>query len=67
MAGQRLGDVFPALGAMSASASWPCDARHCAPPAILDGRQPLHLTLGDLLERNIRLDWVEQRRAFGFS
>lgn len=34
--------------------------------AILDGRQPPHLTLGDLLERDIPLDWAEQRRAFGF-
>lgn len=35
--------------------------------AILDGTQPAQLTLADLMQRDIPDDWVEQRRAFGFS
>jgi site-specific DNA recombinase len=34
--------------------------------AILDGAQPAHLTLADLMQRDIPVDWNEQRRAFGF-
>jgi hypothetical protein len=34
--------------------------------AILDGTQPGHLTLADLMQRDIPIDWTEQRRAFGF-
>lgn len=34
--------------------------------AILDGTQPAHLTLADLMQRDIPVDWNEQRRAFGF-
>jgi site-specific DNA recombinase len=34
--------------------------------AILDGTQPAHLTLADLMQRDIPVDWTEQRRAFGF-
>ncbi len=33
---------------------------------ILDGIQPPHLTLADLMQRDIPVDWTEQRRAFGF-
>jgi len=33
---------------------------------ILDGTQPAHLTLADLMQRDIPADWAEQRRAFGF-
>jgi site-specific DNA recombinase len=35
--------------------------------AILDGTQPAQLTLADLMQRDIPVDWTEQRRAFGFS
>ena len=35
--------------------------------AILDGTQPAQLTLADLMQRDIPVDWIEQRRAFGFS
>jgi hypothetical protein len=34
--------------------------------AIIDGAQPASLTLADLMTRDIPLDWVEQRRSFGF-
>jgi site-specific DNA recombinase len=34
--------------------------------AILDGRQPAGLTLGDLLSRPLPLDWDVQRRQLGF-
>jgi site-specific DNA recombinase len=34
--------------------------------AILDGTQPPRLTLADLMQRKIPVDWNEQRRAFGF-
>ena len=34
--------------------------------AILDGTQPAHLTLAALMQRDIPVDWSEQRRAFGF-
>jgi site-specific DNA recombinase len=34
--------------------------------AILDGMQPAQLTLADLMQRDIPVDWAEQRRAFGF-
>ena len=34
--------------------------------AIVDGAQPAQLTLADLMTRDIPLDWVEQRRSFGF-
>jgi hypothetical protein len=34
--------------------------------SILDGTQPSHLTLADLVQRDIPVDWTEQRRAFGF-
>jgi site-specific DNA recombinase len=34
--------------------------------AIVNGTQPAQLTLGDLMRRDIPLDWVEQRRSFGF-
>lgn len=34
--------------------------------AILAGTQPSHLTLADLMQRDIPVDWAEQRRAFGF-
>ena len=34
--------------------------------AILDGSQPSPLTLADLMQRDIPVDWTEQRRAFGF-
>jgi site-specific DNA recombinase len=34
--------------------------------AILDGTQPPRLTLADLMQREIPVDWNEQRRAFGF-
>jgi site-specific DNA recombinase len=34
--------------------------------AIVDGAQPAKLTLADLMTRDIPLDWVEQRRSFGF-
>ena len=34
--------------------------------AILEGTQPSHLTLADLMQRDIPVDWTEQRRAFGF-
>ena len=34
--------------------------------AILQGTQPAQLTLADLMQRDIPVDWVEQRRAFGF-
>ena len=34
--------------------------------AILDGTQPPHLTLANLMQRDIPVDWTEQRRAFGF-
>ena len=35
--------------------------------SILDGTQPAHLTLTDLMRRDIPIDWGEQHRAFGFS
>ena len=34
--------------------------------SILDGTQPSHLTLADLMRRDIPVDWTEQRRALGF-
>jgi hypothetical protein len=34
--------------------------------AILNGTQPPRLTLADLMQRDIPVDWNEQRRAFGF-
>jgi site-specific DNA recombinase len=34
--------------------------------SILQGTQPAQLTLADLMQRDIPVDWVEQRRAFGF-
>jgi len=34
--------------------------------AILDGTQPPHLTLADLMQRDIPINWAEQSRAFGF-
>jgi site-specific DNA recombinase len=34
--------------------------------SILHGAQPAHLTLSDLMQRDIPVDWTEQRRAFGF-
>ena len=34
--------------------------------SILDGTQPPHRTLADLLRRDIPVDWTEQRRALGF-
>jgi site-specific DNA recombinase len=34
--------------------------------AILDGTLPAQLTLADLMQRDIPVDWAEQCRAFGF-
>jgi hypothetical protein len=34
--------------------------------AILEGRQPPHMTLGDLLKHPIPLSWAAQHDAFGF-
>ncbi len=34
--------------------------------AILDGTQPISLTLADLMKRDIPVSWIDQRRAFGF-
>jgi len=34
--------------------------------AILDGSQPPHLTLADLMQRDIPIDWAAQSHAFGF-
>ncbi len=34
--------------------------------AILEGRQPPHMTLGDLLKHPIPLSWAAQHEAFGF-
>ena len=34
--------------------------------AILQGNQPVRLSLADLTERHIPLDWKQQRRTFGF-
>ena len=34
--------------------------------AILDGTQPVSLTLADLMKRDIPVGWTDQRRAFGF-
>ena len=34
--------------------------------AIVNGNQPAQLTLADLMNRDIPLDWAEQRRSFGF-
>jgi site-specific DNA recombinase len=34
--------------------------------AILDGMQPALLTPADLMQRDIPVDWGEQRRSFGF-
>ena len=34
--------------------------------SILQGTQPAQLTLADLMQRDIPVDWAEQRRAFGF-
>jgi DNA invertase Pin-like site-specific DNA recombinase len=34
--------------------------------SILNGTQPPHLTLADLMRRDIPVDWTEQRRALGF-
>jgi hypothetical protein len=33
--------------------------------SILDGTQPARLNLADLMQRDIPVDWAEQRRAFG--
>jgi site-specific DNA recombinase len=35
--------------------------------AILEGRQPAHLTLERLVRTPIPLDWHEQERVFGFG
>lgn len=35
--------------------------------AILEGRQPAGLTLGDLIARAIPLDWRKQREALGLA
>ncbi len=38
----------------------------CITQSILQGTQPARLTLADLMQRDIPVDWSEQRRAFGF-
>lgn len=35
--------------------------------AILEGRQPAHLTTETFVRTDIPLDWAEQARAFGFD
>lgn len=32
--------------------------------AILDGRQPAHLSVAQIIREGIRLDWTEQARLF---
>ena len=42
---------------------------HLAPgitQSILEGTQPAHLTLADLMQRDIPANWSEQLIAFGF-
>jgi site-specific DNA recombinase len=34
--------------------------------SILDGTQPAQLTLADLMQRDVSVDWSEQRISFGF-
>ncbi len=34
--------------------------------AILQGKQPTHLTLAGMMDGDIPSGWTEQRRAFGF-
>jgi hypothetical protein len=35
--------------------------------AILDGRQPAHLTLADLIRTKLPASWSAQRALLGFS